>query len=109
MPSAGRLILPEVGALVEGPAAYPHLSGRRNLALFDAMGPGGRRADRRQRVADALERVGMGSVDARPVRAYSLGMRQRLGLAGPLLRLPRLLVLEEPTKRLNPQGIQEIR
>ena len=49
MPAAGRRVLPQVGALVEGPAAYPHLSGRRNLALFDAMGPGGGRADRTAR------------------------------------------------------------
>ena len=102
-------MLPQVGAIVEGPAAYPHLSGRRNLALFDAMGPSGSRSDRRQRVDEALERVGLAAVDERPVRAYSLGMRQRLGLAGALLRRPRLLVLDEPTNGLDPQGIQEIR
>ena len=102
-------MLPQVGALVEGPAAYPHLSGRRNLALFDAMAPDGDRRTRRGRVADALEQVGLAAVDERPVRAYSLGMRQRLGLAGALLRGPRLLVLDEPTNGLDPQGIREIR
>jgi ABC-type multidrug transport system ATPase subunit len=102
-------VLPQVGALVEGPAAYPHLSGRRNLALLDAAGRGGGRRTRRQRIDDALEQVGLGAVDQRPVKAYSLGMRQRLGLAGALLRKPRLLILDEPTNGLDPQGIKEIR
>jgi len=109
MPKAARRVLPQVGALVEGPAAYPHLSGRRNLALFDTMAPDGDRTTRRARVAEALAQVGLAGVDARPVRAYSLGMRQRLGLAGALLRRPSLLVLDEPTNGLDPQGIQEIR
>jgi ABC-2 type transport system ATP-binding protein len=102
-------VLPDVGALVEGPAAYPHLSGRRNLALLDAAGRGGDRRTRRQRIDEALEQVGLGGVDQRPVKAYSLGMRQRLGLAGALLRRPRLLILDEPTNGLDPQGIKEIR
>src|SRR5436190_13131779 len=89
MPSAGRRVLPQIGAMVEGPAAYPHLSGRRNLALFDAMGPRGGRATRTARVEEALGRVGLDRVDERPTRAYSLGMRQRLGLASALLRRPR--------------------
>ena len=109
MPGASRRVLPQVGAMVEGPAAYPHLSGRRNLALFDAMASDGDRATRAGRIEEALEQVGLASVDRRPVRAYSLGMRQRLGLAGALLRRPRLLVLDEPTNGLDPQGIQEIR
>src|SRR4051812_5465497 len=92
MPSAARQVLPLVGALVEGPAAYGHLSGRVNLALIDAAGPGrGRRRARTRRIEEALDRVGLGGVDDRPVRAYSLGMRQRLGLAGAILRSPRLL------------------
>ncbi|HEY1914533.1 MAG TPA: ATP-binding cassette domain-containing protein, partial [Streptosporangiaceae bacterium] len=60
MPARSAEVLPEVGALVEGPAAYAGLSGRANLALLDAMGSGGRRADRRRRVGDALDRVGLG-------------------------------------------------
>ncbi len=102
-------VLPSIGAMVEGPAAYPHLSGRANLALVDAAGPGGSRRTRRRRIDEALDRVGLGGIDRRPVKAYSLGMRQRLGLAGALLRQPRLLILDEPTNGLDPRGIREIR
>ena len=109
MPRHARDVLPQVGALVEEPAAYAGLSGRANLALVAAMGVGGARVDRARRVDDALDRVGLGGVDGRPVRAYSLGMRQRLGLAATLIRRPRLLVLDEPTNGLDPQGIREIR
>ena len=111
MPRHAREVLPQVGALIEEPAAYPHLSGRTNLALLDAAGPGGlsARRTRKRRVDEALEQVGLGGVGRRPVKAYSLGMRQRLGLAGALLRRPELLVLDEPTNGLDPQGIAEIR
>ncbi|CAN5129707.1 ABC transporter ATP-binding protein [soil metagenome] len=109
MPRSSREVLPLVGSMVEGPAAYAHLSGRANLKLFDAMALRSRRAGRVGRVEDALDRVGLGGVDDRPVKNYSLGMRQRLGLASALLRRPRLLVLDEPTNGLDPQGIRDIR
>ena len=105
---AGR-VLGRVGAMVEAPAAYGHLSGRANLTLLDAAGPGGPRRTRRRRIETALEQVGLDGVDRRPVKAYSLGMRQRLGLAAAVLRKPDLLVLDEPTNGLDPQGIHEIR
>jgi ABC-type multidrug transport system ATPase subunit len=109
IPSRVREVLPKVGALVEGPSAYAHLSGRANLALIDAAGRAGGRRTRRRRVDEALEQVGLAGIDGRPVRKYSLGMRQRLGLAAALLRAPRLLILDEPTNGLDPQGIREIR
>lgn len=109
MPKAGRRVLPQVGALVEGPAYYKHLSGRANLRYIDAAGPGGSRRTRKKRIEEALERVHLAKVDERPVKAYSLGMKQRLGLAAALLRAPKLLVLDEPTNGLDPQGMLEIR
>ena len=98
-----------VGTLVEGPAFYPYLSGERNLMIFDGAGSDGVRRTRRARVREVIERVGLGDVGDRPVKAYSLGMRQRLGLAAALLRAPRLLVLDEPTNGLDAQGIHELR
>ncbi len=109
MPRRALKVLPKVGALIEAPAFYPHLSGRRNLAVRDAAGPGGRDKGRRGRIESALARVALDGVDDRPVKAYSLGMKQRLGLAGALLHRPTLLVLDEPTNGLDPQGIREIR
>jgi ABC-type multidrug transport system ATPase subunit len=102
-------VLPEIGSVIEEPAAYPHLSGRTNLRLLDAAGPHGSRRTRRRRVDEALEQVGLAGIDRRPVRAYSLGMRQRLGLAAALVRRPQLLILDEPTNGLDPRGIRDIR
>jgi ABC-type multidrug transport system ATPase subunit len=111
MPRHARQVLPHIGALIEEPAAYPHLSGRANLALLDAAGPGGSaaRRSRPQRIDEALEQVGLAGVGRRPVKAYSLGMRQRLGLAAALIRHPRLLILDEPGNGLDPRGIRDLR
>ncbi|MFQ1001023.1 ABC transporter ATP-binding protein [Modestobacter sp. SSW1-42] len=109
MPRRARRVLPRVGALIEGPAHYGHLSARANLSLFDAAGPGGSRRTRTARIDTVLEQVGLAGVGRRPVQDFSLGMRQRLGLGAALLRRPELLVLDEPTNGLDPQGIHEIR
>jgi len=110
LPAAASAVLPSVGAVIEGPAFYPYLSGRKNLERLDAVGPGrSSRRDRRVRIDDALDRVGLGSADAKKVRAYSLGMKQRLALANALVRPVELLVLDEPTNGLDPQGTREVR
>jgi ABC-2 type transport system ATP-binding protein len=109
IPERASAVLPSVGALIEGPAFYPWLSGRQNLARIDAAGPHGQPRDRRQRIDEALARVGLTSAANKRYKAYSLGMRQRLGLANALLRPRDLLVLDEPTNGMDPQGTREIR
>jgi ABC-type multidrug transport system ATPase subunit len=105
----GLSALVDVGALVEGPAFYPWLTGRDNLARLDAAGPDPRPESRRARIDEALARVGLTAAAVKKYRAYSLGMRQRLGLAAALLRPRRLFVLDEPTNGMDPQGTREIR
>ncbi|MET9861701.1 ABC transporter ATP-binding protein [Streptomyces smyrnaeus] len=109
MPGSVRRVLPRVGALIEGPALYGFLSGRENLLRYDAADPTADPRTRAARVDRALERVGLSAAGGKKARAYSLGMKQRLGLAAALLQPRELLVLDEPTNGLDPQGMREIR
>ncbi|WP_353826313.1 ABC transporter ATP-binding protein [Agromyces sp. SYSU T0242] len=109
MPRGLDQVLPRVGALVEGPAFAPFLSGAANLARFDAADRHAPPATRSARVASALDRVGLEHAARKKAGAYSLGMKQRLGLANALLMPRELLVLDEPTNGLDPQGTREVR
>ncbi|WP_367044245.1 ABC transporter ATP-binding protein [Streptomyces sp. Je 1-332] len=109
MPRETRRVLPYVGALIEGPALYGFLSGRDNLLRYDAADPTADPRTRRARAGAALDRVGLSAAAGKKAKAYSLGMKQRLGLAAALLQPRRLLVLDEPTNGLDPQGMREIR
>ena len=104
VPSALPAVIDRVGAIVESPALFPTMSGRENLRLLAGMGS----CDRR-RVEQVLEDVGLADRAGELVRRYSLGMRQRLGLAAALLKEPELLVLDEPANGLDPAGIRHVR
>ncbi|MBG6238725.1 ABC-2 type transport system ATP-binding protein [Mycetocola sp. CAN_C7] len=109
MPDRLRDVLPRVGALVEGPAFYPFLSGEDNLRRLDSADRNASARTRRDRVGSALDRVGLGAAAGKKAGAYSLGMKQRLGIANALLQPRELLVLDEPTNGLDPQGTREVR
>ena len=109
MPGRQADALPLVGSLVEGPAFYPHLSGRDNLARLDAADRTARRATVRARIDQALDRVGLLAAADKRYKAYSLGMKQRLGIATSLLKPRKLVILDEPTNGLDPQGTREVR
>ena len=96
--------LSRVGAMIEGPAFYPALSGHENLMVLARLG-----GFPVERVQSLLEKVGLGERGKSKYKTYSLGMKQRLGIAAALLPNPKLLMLDEPTNGLDPEGIQEVR
>jgi ABC-2 type transport system ATP-binding protein len=96
--------LKEVGAMIEGPAFYPALSGLENLKVLAKLG-----GIPLERCQELLDLVDLGERGADKYKTYSLGMKQRLGIAASLLPNPKLLILDEPTNGLDPAGIQEIR
>ncbi|HET9841997.1 MAG TPA: ATP-binding cassette domain-containing protein [Nocardioides sp.] len=109
MPRRAAEVLPTVGSLVEGPAFHPYLSGRSNLQRLDAADRTADPRTARTRVDAALDRVGLLAAAGKRYRAYSLGMRQRLAIAAAMLTPKDLLVLDEPTNGLDPQGTREVR
>ena len=109
VPDGAARALPHVGALVEGPGFHPFLSGRENLCRVATMEPLLARRDLPEAVDAALRRVGLAAAADRRYRGYSLGMKQRLGLAAVLLLPRRLVVLDEPTNGLDPAGTRDVR
>ena len=109
MPAGAAAALPRVGSLVEGPAFYPFLSGQGNLARYDAADRTADPGTARARIGAALDRVGLLGAARKRYRHYSLGMKQRLAIAASLLRPRDLLILDEPSNGLDPQGTREVR
>lgn len=100
-----KKILPRIGSLIESPGFYPNLTAAENLRIFAIL----RGVPNGHAIRDALDLVGLPYKDKKLFSQYSLGMKQRLGLAAALLGNPKLLLLDEPTNGLDPAGIQEMR
>jgi len=109
MPEGATSVLSRVGSLVEGPAFYPYLSGWDNLARYDAADRTASAATAKARIGEAMERVGLTAAAKKRFRNYSLGMKQRLAIAAALLAPRDLIILDEPTNGLDPQGTREVR
>jgi ABC-type multidrug transport system ATPase subunit len=109
MPQAAGKVLPRVGALIEGPAFHPYITGAQNLRRLDVSDATANPATSSARIETALSRVGLTAAAGKKFRNYSLGMKQRLGLAAALLQPRDLLILDEPTNGLDPQGTREVR
>ena len=109
IPDGATRVLHKVGSLVEGPAFYPFLSGAANLARCDAADRTADPGTAKARIGMALDRVGLLSAAGKRYRHYSLGMKQRLAIAAGLLRPRELIILDEPTNGLDPQGTREVR
>ncbi|MCL2581376.1 MAG: ABC transporter ATP-binding protein [Streptosporangiales bacterium] len=109
VPGHANQVLSRVGSLVEGPAFYPFLSGWDNLARYDAADASASPKTAKARIGEALERVGLSNAARKRFRNYSLGMKQRLAIAAGLLQPRDLIILDEPTNGLDPQGTREVR
>jgi ABC-2 type transport system ATP-binding protein len=109
IPRNSGQVLARVGALIEGPAFHPYISGERNLRRLDLYDATADPATSGARITEALSRVGLTAAAGKKYRNYSLGMKQRLGLAAALLQPRELLILDEPTNGLDPQGTREVR
>jgi ABC-2 type transport system ATP-binding protein len=109
MPEGSTRVLSRVGSLVEGPAFYPYLSGWDNLARYDAADRTASARTAKARIGEAMERVGLTAAAKKKFRNYSLGMKQRLAIAAALLAPRDLIILDEPTNGLDPQGTREVR
>jgi ABC-2 type transport system ATP-binding protein len=109
VPGGATKVLHRVGSLVEGPAFYPFLTGTANLARYDAADRRADPATAKSRIGKALDLVGLTAAAGKRYRHYSLGMKQRLAIAAGLLQPRDLIILDEPTNGLDPQGTREVR